>query len=48
VHEQQERRLEMLMPRSDLMRGNRVEVSEARPSDFDRATDQWKAKDTAK
>lgn len=45
VHEQRERRLEMLMPRSDLMQGNRVEVGEARPSDFDRAAEQWRTQD---
>jgi hypothetical protein len=48
VHEQQEKRLEMLMPRSDLMQGNRMEVGEARASDFDRANEQWQAKDAAK
>lgn len=47
AHEQREWRLEMLMPRSDLLRGNRVEVAEARPSDFDRAAEQWRTEDRA-
>src|SRR6185503_13012144 len=38
TQEQQQQRLEMLMPRSDLMQGNKVEVAEARASDFDRAS----------
>jgi hypothetical protein len=41
--EKKQKRLEMISPRSDLMHGNRVEVAEARPSDFDRAHEQWKA-----
>ena len=47
TQEQQQQRLEMLMPRSDLMQGNKVEVAEARASDFDRASEQWRAKDPA-
>ena len=47
LREQQQRRLEMLMPRSDLMQGNKVEVVEGRASDFDRASEQWRAKDPA-
>jgi hypothetical protein len=47
TQEQQQQRLEMLMPRSDLMRGNKVEVAEGRASDFDRASEQWRAKDPA-
>lgn len=47
AHEKRQREREMLMPRSDLMRGNKLEVAEARLSDFDRATEQWRAKDPA-
>lgn len=47
TREQREKRLEMLMPRSDLMGSGRLEVAEARPSDFDRASAQWTAKDPA-
>ena len=35
------------MPRSDLMQGHKVEVAEARASDFDRVTEQWRGKDPA-
>ncbi|MCW5656568.1 MAG: hypothetical protein KIT60_02585 [Burkholderiaceae bacterium] len=42
---QREQRLEMLMPRSDMMKGDKVEVAEARPSDFERASLQWHARD---
>jgi hypothetical protein len=41
TREQREQQLEMLMPRSDLMTGNKVVVGEARQSDFDRASEQW-------
>jgi len=41
--ERKRKQLEMISPRSDLMRDNRVEVAEARASDFDRINDQWKA-----
>jgi hypothetical protein len=37
----------MLMPRSDLLRGDKVEVAEARPSDFERISAQWREKDPA-
>ena len=47
VREQQQQRLEMLMPRSDLMQGNKIEVAEGSASDFDRASEQWRAKDPA-
>jgi len=46
--EQKQKRLDMLAPRSDLMRDNRVEVAEARPSDFDRVNEQWKAGSSAR
>jgi hypothetical protein len=42
TQEQREQRLEMLMPRSDLMHGDKVVVVEARASDFDRASVQWR------
>jgi hypothetical protein len=45
TQEQREQRLEMLMPRSDLMNRSKVEVAEARPSDFDRASAQWRGSD---
>ena len=41
--ERKQKRLEMVAPRSDLMRDNRVEVAEARASDFARIHEQWKA-----
>ncbi|HEY6352983.1 MAG TPA: hypothetical protein VIY30_00710 [Burkholderiaceae bacterium] len=41
--ERKQKRLEMIAPRSDLMRDNRVEVAEARASDFARIHEQWKA-----
>jgi hypothetical protein len=47
AHEQQEKRLELLMPRSDLMQGNKVEVVEGRASDFDRVAEQWRGKKPA-
>jgi len=40
--EKKQKRLEMLAPRSDLMRDQRIEVSEARASDFARIQAQWK------
>jgi hypothetical protein len=40
--EKKRKRLEMIAPRSDLMRDNRVEVVEMRASDFDRIHEQWK------
>lgn len=40
--EKKQQQLEMSAPRSDLMRDHRVEVTEARPSDFDRIQQQWK------
>ena len=40
--EKKQQQLEMSAPRSDLMRDHRVEVAEARPSDFDRIQQQWK------
>ena len=45
AHDKRQREREMLMPRSDLMHGDRLEVAEARASDFDRATAQWRGKD---
>lgn len=45
TQQQREQRLEMLMPRSDLMNRDKVEVVEARASDFDRASAQWRAND---
>ncbi len=47
AHSKRQRELEMLMPRSDLMQGHKLEIREARPSDFDRATEQWRTKDPA-
>ena len=47
ANEQREQRLEMLMPRSDLLRADKVEVAEARPSDFERISAQWREKDPA-
>lgn len=41
--ERKRKRLEMIPPRSDLMRDNRVEVAEGRVTDFDRIHEQWKA-----
>jgi hypothetical protein len=45
TQEQREQRLEMLMPRSDLMNRSKLEVAEARASDFDRASAQWRMDD---
>jgi len=39
--EKKRKRLEMLAPRSDLMRDQRIEVTEARASDFARIQAQW-------
>lgn len=47
AHERRKKQREMLMPRSDLMQGNRLEVAEARASDFDRAALQWRGPDRA-
>ena len=41
--ERKQKRMEMIAPRSDLMRDNRVEVGEVRATDFDRIHEQWKA-----
>jgi hypothetical protein len=41
--ERKQKRLEMISPRSDLMRDNRVEVAEGRASDFARIHEQWQA-----
>jgi len=41
--ERKQKRLEMMAPRSDLMRDNRVEVAEVGSTDFDRIHEQWKA-----
>jgi hypothetical protein len=46
--ERKQKRLEMIAPRSDLMRDNRVEVAEARASDFARIHEQWKAESPAR
>lgn len=40
--ERKQKRLEMMAPRSDLMRDNRVEVAEVGATDFDRLHAQWK------
>ncbi len=45
--ERKQKRLEMIAPRSDLMRDHRVEVAEARASDFARIHEQWKAESPA-
>jgi hypothetical protein len=45
AQQQRQQQLEMLMPRSNLMQGNKVEVAEARVSDFDRVAEQWRGKD---
>lgn len=45
--EKKRKRLEMIAPRSDLMRDNRIEVAEARVSDFDRIHEQWKGSSAA-
>jgi len=45
--EKKRKRMEMIAPRSDLMRDNRVEVAEARASDFDRISEQWRAESPA-
>jgi hypothetical protein len=47
AQQQRQQQLEMLMPRSDLMQGHKVEVAEARVSDFDRVAEQWRGKDAA-
>lgn len=47
AHAKRQRELERLMPRSDLMQAHKLEVGEARQSDFDRATEQWRAQDPA-
>lgn len=47
AQEQRQQQLEMLMPRSDLMQGNKVDVAEARASDFDRVAEQWRGKGAA-
>lgn len=41
--EKKRQQLEMSAPRSDLMRDHRLEVAEARASDFDRIQQQWTA-----
>ena len=46
--ERKQKRLEMIAPRSDLMRDHRVEVAEARASDFARIHEQWKAESPAR
>jgi len=45
--ERKRKRMEMIAPRSDLMRDNRVEVAEVGPSDFDRLHAQWKGEPKA-
>jgi len=45
--EKKRKRLELLAPRSDLMREQRIEVSEARASDFARIQAQWKTESSA-
>lgn len=45
--EKKRKRLEMLAPRSDLMRDQRIEVTEARASDFARIQAQWKTESSA-
>lgn len=45
--EKKRKRMEMIAPRSDLMRDQRVEVAEVGPSDFDRLHAQWKAESPA-
>ncbi|HTP71152.1 MAG TPA: hypothetical protein VML58_02950 [Burkholderiaceae bacterium] len=40
--EKKRKRMEMIAPRSDLMRDQRVEVAEGRASDFDRISEQWR------
>jgi hypothetical protein len=40
--ERKAKRMEMIAPRSDLMRDNRVEVAEVGSTDFDRLQAQWK------
>jgi hypothetical protein len=47
AQQQRQQQLELLMPRSDLMQGNKVEVAEARVSDFDRVAEQWRGKDAS-
>jgi hypothetical protein len=46
--ERKQKRLELIAPRSDLMRDNRVEVAEGRASDFARIHEQWKAESPAR
>lgn len=41
--ERKQKRMEMISPRSDLMRDNRVEVAEGSASDFARIHEQWQA-----
>ena len=48
AHAQQDKRREMLMPRSELMLGDRMAVGDARASDFDKAAAQWRPKKPAK
>ncbi|KAB2874530.1 MAG: hypothetical protein IT503_16760 [Burkholderiaceae bacterium] len=45
--EKKRKRLELLAPRSDLMRDQRVEITEARASDFARIQAQWKVDPSA-
>jgi hypothetical protein len=45
--EKKQKRLEMIAPRSDLMRDQRVEVAEVGPTDFDRLQAQWKGGSSA-
>jgi hypothetical protein len=41
AHDKRQREIDQSMPRSDLMGDSRIEVAEARTSDFLRATEQW-------
>ncbi len=45
--EKKRKRLELLAPRSDLMHDQRVEITEARASDFARIQAQWKVDPSA-
>jgi len=44
AHDKREKERDLLMPRSDLMHSNKVEIGEVSASDFDRLSEQWRGK----
>lgn len=44
AHDKREKAQEMLAPRSDIMQASKLEIGEARVSDFDRLSEQWRGK----